>query len=480
MYIILIIIIPFILAAYTHLWNPIGFPLGLPYDEGIYLRRTMNVLVGQGPQESSLYDHPYFGQLFLAGVLKMIGYPNSLNPSIGDVHSIEMLLLVPRIFMGLLAVVDTYIIYKICEVRYNNRTIGIIASTLFAVMPITWMIRIMWLESIQLPLFLSSILFAVYTKNSTDNHSIILKSLVSGIFLGLAIFTKIPILSMIPLTGFIIYTNTNRSLKVLGIWFIPVVLIPLIWPAYAINAGQFNLWLTGLYFQTHRGVQTLLSSLKYDFQIDPILLSLAVIGLFFITIKRDVILLLWVIPFIIFLYFVGFVSFWHLIPLLPAFSIMAARLIVNLSQIIVGKKIQQTVTFTVVSVLGIVGLTSTLNLIITSNDNTSYFKALAFVSQYLSNNNAHNEKISVVSNPFYSWIPKYVFHLNQNNYVDYYDNVLVKDQRVLLIVDPSFVYRLNHHIAGNQMEKNFGMYSKNKIAIFGGGLNDLITIYEYK
>jgi hypothetical protein len=338
----------------------------------------------------------------------------------------------------------------------------------------------MWLESIQLPLFLSSILFAVYTKNSTDNHSIILKSLVSGIFLGLAIFTKIPILSMIPLTGFIIYTKTNRSLKVLGIWFIPVILIPLIWPAYAINTGQFNLWLTGLHFQTHRGVQTLLSSLKYDFQIDPILLSLAVIGLFFITIKRDVILLLWVIPFIIFLYFVGFVSFWHLIPLLPAFSIMAARLIVNLSQIIVGKKIQQTVTFTVVSVLGIIGLASTLTLIVTSNDNTSYFKALAFVSQYLSNNNAHNEKISVVSNPFYSWIPKYVFHLNQNNYVDYYDNVLVKDQRVLLIVDPSFVYRLNHHIAGNQMEKNFGMYSKNKIAIFGGGLNDLITIYEYK
>jgi hypothetical protein len=338
----------------------------------------------------------------------------------------------------------------------------------------------MWLESIQLPLFLSSILFAVYTKNSTDNPNIILKSLVSGIFLGLAIFTKIPILSMIPLTGFIIYTKTNRNLKVLGIWFIPVILIPLIWPAYAINTGQFNLWLTGLYFQTHRGAQTLLSSLKYDFQIDPILLSLAVIGLFFITIKRDVILLLWVIPYIIFLYFVGFVSFWHLIPLLPAFSIMAARLIVNLSQIIVGKKIQQTVTFTVVSVLGIIGLASTLTLIVTSNDNTSYFKALAFVSQYLSNNNAHNEKISVVSNPFYSWIPKYVFHLNQNNYVDYYDNVLVKDQRVLLIVDPSFVYRLNHHIAGNQMEKNFGMYSKNKIAIFGGGLNDLITIYEYK
>ena len=35
---------------------------------------------------------------------------------------------------------------------------------------------------------------------------------------------------MIPVVGFLIFTNSNKRLKVLGLWFIPVILIPLIWP----------------------------------------------------------------------------------------------------------------------------------------------------------------------------------------------------------------------------------------------------------
>jgi len=126
----------------------------------------MHVLIGQGPQESLLYDHPYFSQLFLAGALTLIGYPNSLHPSVGDVHSIQALYLVPRILMGILAVADTFLIYKVSEVRYNNRKVAFIASILFAVMPLTtWMLRRVWLEPIQLPFILSSILFAIYTRN---------------------------------------------------------------------------------------------------------------------------------------------------------------------------------------------------------------------------------------------------------------------------------------------------------------------------
>ena len=67
------------------------------------------------PQEVARYDHPYFGQLFLAGLFKLIGYPDSLNPVSGDVNSTQMLYMVPRIIMGLLAVLDTFLIYKICE-----------------------------------------------------------------------------------------------------------------------------------------------------------------------------------------------------------------------------------------------------------------------------------------------------------------------------------------------------------------------------
>lgn len=56
----------------------------------------MHVLRGLGPQEGPIellsypltpYTHPYFGQLFLAGILGMIGYPDSLHPT-ADISSI--------------------------------------------------------------------------------------------------------------------------------------------------------------------------------------------------------------------------------------------------------------------------------------------------------------------------------------------------------------------------------------------------------
>ena len=62
------------------------------------MRRAMLVLQGQSPQESTTsgypfpYDHPYFGQIFLAVMLKIIGYPSSLilspSPSSPSVNSI--------------------------------------------------------------------------------------------------------------------------------------------------------------------------------------------------------------------------------------------------------------------------------------------------------------------------------------------------------------------------------------------------------
>jgi hypothetical protein len=481
---ILLLAIPGILAAFTHLWNPIGFPNGPSNDEGIYIRRAMHVLSGQGPQESSLYDHPYFSQLFLAGVLSLIGYPNSLHPSVGDVHSIEMLYLVPRILMGLLAVADTFLIYTISEIRYS-RSIAFIASILFAVMPITtWFLRRVWLEPIQLPFILTSILFAVfYTKNSigkNKNKKGFPRILLSGVFLGLAIFTKIPALTMIPLVGFLIYQNNNNNRKLtLGLWFIPVILIPLIWPAYATYRGEFDLWLDGVLWQTHRGVQTLFSSLKYDFQIDPVLLSLGIAGLVFIAIKRDLFLLLWTIPFLMFLYLIGFVSQWHFLPIIPAACIAAARLINYLSNRIINKKKIQRVLLSFIIISGIVifGLTTTMP--IATSDNSLYFEAAAFVVQYLhndSNSNADdNNKITVISNPFYSWIPLDVFHLNHARYVDYYnDKIPLKTKNVLLTVDPIMRDRLSHHQAAKPIQEIYNSNNTKRIAIFGK-----VSIYLY-
>ena len=66
--------------------------------------------------------------------------------------------------MGILAVIDTFLIYKIAERRYN-RNVAFIAAILFAVMPYTWLIRYVLIEPIQLPFLLTSILLALYSGN---------------------------------------------------------------------------------------------------------------------------------------------------------------------------------------------------------------------------------------------------------------------------------------------------------------------------
>ena len=150
------------MVAFTHLWNPIGYPTIHP-DEGYYIGRSIHVSEGLGPkEEAARYDHPYFGWLFLGSIFSVINYPDSTNPTPGNVNSIELIWLFPRVTMGILAVVDTFLIYKIAERRYS-RNVAFIAAILFAVMPYTWLIRRVLIEPIQLPFLLTSILFALYT-----------------------------------------------------------------------------------------------------------------------------------------------------------------------------------------------------------------------------------------------------------------------------------------------------------------------------
>ncbi|MGA9151814.1 MAG: glycosyltransferase family 39 protein, partial [Candidatus Nitrosopolaris sp.] len=450
---ILFIITPLVLTAYTHLWNPIGFPT-FHADEGIYISRGMHFLKGLGIQELPFYDHPYFGQIFLAGVFWIIGFPNSLHPSVGNLHSIDTLFMVPRGLMGLLAVVDSFLIYKISERRYD-RSVAFMASIIFAVMPITWLTRRIFLDSIQLPFLLSSILFADYTNNLKYNRKVSM-TLFSGTFMGLAIFTKIPVFTIIPVVVFLIYYNNGKNWRVLlRLWLIPVILIPMIWPAYALSIGEFRLWVVGVFFQLHRISQPLLDPVNGFFKDDPILLLLGIAGLVFAAIKRDYFLLLWVIPFLIFLYFIGYVSLFHFIPLIPPLCIAVARLIADLSMEIRNKKFQQLLQFFVISGITIFGLTC-VTMLVTTDVNSSHFRAAAFVAQYLPyTGNSKTDKITIISDPFYSWIPQYVLGKN-HIYQGYYTKLLT--QKVLLVVDWGFRYAMSTH--DRQAERLQNIYYK--------------------
>jgi Dolichyl-phosphate-mannose-protein mannosyltransferase len=345
---------------------------------------------------NEFYDHPYFGQIFLAAALGLIGYPDSLQPSAdGDVHSIESLFLVPRILMGLLAVADTFLIYKIVERRYNNRTIAFIAALLFAVMPVTWLLRRIFLDNILLPFLLSSILFATYLKNKKSNTTrnrrqedkkYISMVMLSGIFLGLSIFTKIPAFAFIPVVAFLVYTNSNRNWKFLGLWFIPVILIPAIWPISSYTVGEFNNWFDAIVRQaTQRENKPLIDSMKTFFQIDPVLLVIGIGSIIYTCIRRDLFILLSVIPYLIFLQLVDFVSVYHLVLLLPSICIASSLMIYELSIKVKNKKIQVILPFTVISVIGVFGLLIS-SILINITFNSSYFKAYAVFAKQLPDN----------------------------------------------------------------------------------------------
>jgi hypothetical protein len=473
--------IPLILSAFTHLWNPIGFP-DIFYDEGIYMQRSMRVLEGLGPQEPShRYDHPYFGQIVLAGALGIVGYPDSLSPSNAGgsdddddvLHSVETLYLFPRVLMGLLAIADTFLIYKITEHRYHNRNVALVAAILFAVMPYGWLFRRIFLETIQVPFLLTSILLAVYIKdlkiekkdnsnnsNNTPRYKTIAMVLLSGALLGLSIFTKVPVFTMIPLVGFLIYTNSNNPnsnntnghrrirLRNLGLWFIPVILIPLIWPAHAMIIGEFDQWKHGVLWQTsERPSRPLIATINTFFKMDPVLFVLSTAGLIFAAVKRDFFLLLWVIPFLIFLYAIDYVSSFHLIPLIPAFCIAASRFLVEITskiKIIKKYKIQQILPFAVISGIIIFGLVST-TMLITTNLNSTVYKALAVIIQKLPNRediNSTADAVTLVGAPTYFPMPKYAFDKPFYEH-SYFSRLPLDTQKYILVADRGFMQSMS-------------------------------------
>ena len=273
--------------------------------------RIMRILGGGGPKEPLHYDHPYFGHSQWPQFLQLTGYPTSLQPVAGDVSSIEMLILVPRLVMGILFVIDAFLIYKIAQQRYNTK-IAFLASIMFAVAPMASTLTRVLLDNILLPFLLSSLLFAVTSSNlniskkvknvnvNVEKNIIIL---ISGIFLGLAIFAKIPAFSFIPVVAFLIYKNSGRDWRRLGLWFIPVVLIPAIWPIHSMLMGQFDLWLNGRFFgkpggerrARYLGIHLILYSNSTQY-----FLLLGLVGVLYRADKRDYFILLGTIPFVSF------------------------------------------------------------------------------------------------------------------------------------------------------------------------------------
>jgi len=474
----LVVLIPLLLSGLTHLVNPAGFP-SVHNDEGHYLRRSLIFLEDHTPQEPSYrYDHPYFGQIFLSSLFWLIGYPESITENISSIDAAltELLYFVPRTIMGILALVDTFLVYKISEYLYDRR-IALIASLIFAVTPMTWFLNRILLDNLFLPFLLTSILFAsMYARTNPNEyfarvrHKKMLTIILSGIFLGLSIFTKLPAFTMIPAVGFLVLLNVRNSndsknnaptrfLKIFVIWIIPVIAVPLIWPIHATYTDEFDTWLKDLIWQVQRD-RPLTRALETDFKVDPILFIIGIAGLAYSALKKDFFLITWFVTPLLFFYFLGYVATFHLILFLPIFSIAAARLLSGLRYPAVSPRIQKISLIARVCTVCLFGLASTLTLIYTiDNVNSLYFEALAFVTNQIiekdgdGNPYQNNNILTIVGNQRYFWIPKHVFDEDQHQYVSYFSRSKPSlNEKVIIILDRD-MERFISHTSGNDTRK---------------------------
>lgn len=464
-YILIITILA--ISVFTHLWNAAGFP-DIFFDEGAYLHRAMHVLNGLGPEEGAYYDHPFFGQIFLAAVFTAIGYPHSLNFT-SDVGSISIIYLIPRLVMGVLAVVDTLLIYKIADRSYGKKT-AVISSILFAVMPITWIFRRVLLDSILLPFLLLSVLAALYSKDSKHDTMLVL---LSGICLGLAIFTKIPAFTMMPLVGSLVFFHNHRRLKMLGLWLIPVIIIPLAWPIQSIESGHLGNWIHDVfYYQTHRVGGSDLHAITTSFiQMDPMLFWLSAAGLAFSAIRRDYFIMAWFVPFVIFLYLIGYNQYFYWIPAIPVMCIGAGVLITRLSERIPRKKIANVAMAATICGVGIFGIASLIQ-VITTDMTSAQYAAVSFVI----NDTKDTENASIFTGPTNSWVLSDIFHKRYVLIHYYLLSWPTYTKKVVLVADPHFFLDFN---LGKQLENLYNQ--THTVAAFDGDISKYDTShYPYQ
>jgi hypothetical protein len=171
-------------------------------------------------------------------------------------------------------------------------------------------------------------------------------------------------------------------------------------------------------------------------------------------------------PFLLFLYFIDYVSPFFLILLLAPFCIAAAAMIEDLIRRFIQKRkrLARIVPVVVMIVIGFFGMASTTPLIL-QNDNSDYFQVISAVSQQLPANagdntgssgaNVDDDKMTIIGSPSYYWILQYVFDKPDYNYKTQFnliskntvENIVEQSEKVILIADRNIVDIVNNETA---------------------------------
>jgi hypothetical protein len=261
----------------------------------------------------------------------------------------------------------------------------------------------------------------------------------------------------------LIFQGTDRSkiqcgkeLKKVGLFILPVVLISVIWPAYAFVSGDGAQWMDGVLWQaTQRQSEdkTLFDVIMSFNKTDPVLLILGTIGIAYLTFRREFIGVIWMIPYLALLYLVGWVNHFHLILVLPIWCISLGKLIYDLPFVIRIKRKEIVISSGIILSIVMFGITSTTMLVSTDLTYIQLKSASYIANEVISDHSrssdpkqsttSHNvtgnskEQLTVITGPIYSWVYKYVFN-HENTFSHIRDTQPIKTENVILLVDSTY------------------------------------------
>jgi len=250
----------------------------------------------------------------------------------------------------------------------------------------------------------------------------------------------------------------------------------MIWPGYAMSIGNLNEWLDGVVWQATRADRPFDFEMKTVFlRMDPVLVAIGVAGLIYAVIRKDFFILLWAFPYLIFIYFVNWVYFFHTIPIIAAFCIGGTTLLLHIFKKIHNERLCKSVQFVVFGAIILFGLVNS-TLLVTQNINNSDYKLIAFVTKNLpyKHNAVDNssEKVTLIAPNgafILYWISGQVF--NKNFDFKWFESMRdyvqppIKTEKFLMITD----WNMRKDLAGNSPKEHIKYVSQlyNNSNLFG-------------
>ena len=215
------LIILLCISGFAHGYNMFGFPY-FENDEGTYMSQAWSLLnLHTLSPYTYWYDHAPFGWILIAMWVKLTG----------GVYTFGFSLYSGRVFMLLIHLISTYLVFAIGKKLSKNMWVGVMAALIFSLTPLgLYFHRRILLDNMMTFLVLLSYYLIIFQSKR------IIYYFASALVFGLAVLTKENAIFFLPAFIFTIYIHVHNHHRAIIIykWLLVVFFVGFLYVLYAL------------------------------------------------------------------------------------------------------------------------------------------------------------------------------------------------------------------------------------------------------